>query len=78
MTPGKVYNFRIDLASICIVFKPEHRMRLSITSSNFPNYARNQNTGNNIWEDPEIKIARNIVYHDKNHPSHIIPIKLRP
>jgi len=53
-------------------------MRLSITSSNFPNYARNQNTGNNIWEDTEIKIARNTVYHYKNHPSHIIPIKLRP
>lgn len=72
MSPGKVYNFTIELDSTCIVFKPGHRIRLAITSSAFPIYARNQNTGNNIAEDIEIKIANNTVYHDRNYPSHML------
>lgn len=72
MSPGKVYNFTVELDSTCIMFKPEYRIRLAITSSAFPVFARNQNTGKNISEDTEIRIANNIIYHNKNYPSHII------
>jgi hypothetical protein len=72
MSPGKAYTFTLELDSTCIVFKPGHRIRLAITSSAFPAFARNQNTGNKISEDTEIRIANNTVYHSKNYPSHIL------
>lgn len=72
LSPKKVYTFTLELPSTCIVFKPRHRIRLAITSSAFPIYARNQNTGKNIAHDSEMKIANNKVYHDKNSPSHIL------
>jgi hypothetical protein len=72
MTRGHVYEFTIELGSTCIVFLPGHKIRLAITSSVFPIYARNQNTGNEISEDTEIGIANNTVYHDMSYPSHIL------
>lgn len=78
MSPGNIYNFIIELDSTCVAIKKEHRIRLAITSSMFPVFARNQNTGNDISEDDEIRIAKNTVYHSKDNPSHLIlPIKKR-
>jgi putative CocE/NonD family hydrolase len=71
MAPGKVY-FTFELMSTCILFKPGHRLRLSITSSAFPMYDRNPNTGHPIGEDAELRIAHNTIYHDSERPSHIL------
>ncbi|MFQ6053707.1 MAG: CocE/NonD family hydrolase [Candidatus Bathyarchaeia archaeon] len=72
MRTGEVYRFRIQLYSTCIAFQPGHRIRLAVTSSDFPRYARNTNTGNDVATDTEIKIARNMVHHNERHPSNIL------
>jgi putative CocE/NonD family hydrolase len=72
MNPGQVYKFTIDLWSTSNVFLKGHMLRLEISSSNFPRFDRNLNTG----EDPAFaKIfvsATNTVYHDAEHPSALI------
>ncbi|HXN22802.1 MAG TPA: CocE/NonD family hydrolase [Candidatus Dormibacteraeota bacterium] len=72
LTPGKVYEYTIDLMSVSHVFKKKHRIQIEISSSNFPNYDRNPNTGRPLGEDAEIRKAKQTVYHDHVYPSHII------
>ena len=76
MAPNEIYLFKIELSSTCISIKPKHRIRLSITSSNFPRFARNLNTGNDPYDDTQIKKANNKIYHNKIYPSKLVlPIK---
>ena len=72
--PGKAYLYEIDLWSTSNVFKKGHRIRLDITSSNFPRWDRNPNTGRQFGEDraEDVVIARQTVFHDAEHPSCII------
>lgn len=70
--PGKIYKYEIDLWATGNLFKKGHRIRLEISSSNFPGFLPNTNTGNDIGSDTERKIARQIIYHDAEHPSHLI------
>ena len=70
--PGRVYEFPISLWETSMVFKAGHRIRLEIASSNFPRYARNQNTGLPLGTSARTAKARQTVYHDRLHPSHII------
>jgi putative CocE/NonD family hydrolase len=72
LTPGQPVQLAIDLAGTCNVFLPGHRIRLEISSSNFPRFDRNTNTGANIATDTEHATATNTVLHDASHPSHII------
>ncbi len=72
MEPGHIYKFTIDLWATCNVFLAGHRLRLEVSSSNFPRFDRNLNTA----EDPErgtrwVK-ARNTIYHDGKHPSAVV------
>ena len=53
------------------LFEEGHRIRVEISSSNFPRYNRNLNSGNPIATDTEITVANQQVYHDSLHPSHI-------
>jgi putative CocE/NonD family hydrolase len=69
LIPGKIYKYTIEMNSTSISIEKGHRLRLAITSSAFPRYARNLNTGNPILDDTEIKIATNTVYHGLNYPS---------
>jgi predicted acyl esterase len=55
-----------------MVFKAGHRIRLEISSSNFPRYARNQNTGLPLGTSPLVKKAHQTICHDAAHPSHLI------
>ncbi len=71
MVPEKVYRFTFELTSTCILLKPGHRIRLSITSSAFPIYARNPNTGHPIGEDAELHIAHQTIYHSNEYLSHV-------
>jgi putative CocE/NonD family hydrolase len=70
--PGRAYQYTIDLGNAGTIFRRGHRIRLEISSSNFPHYARNLNTGRSNEEDDRIQVARQIVLHDEEHPSHLL------
>jgi putative CocE/NonD family hydrolase len=74
LAPGQVYEVTIDLSVTSNVFVPGHRIRLEISSSNFPRYDRNTNTGGTITEDrdEDVQIAVNRIYHGPGHPSRLV------
>ncbi|MBM3890304.1 MAG: CocE/NonD family hydrolase, partial [Verrucomicrobia bacterium] len=70
--PGKIYRYEIDLWVTSNVFLPGHRIRVEISSSNFPRFDRNSNTGHPFGADAERQKATQTVYHDATHLSHIL------
>lgn len=72
MEPGKVYEFHIELMDTAYLFKKNHRIRVYITSSNFPLWDRNLNTGKDPATDTSFQVARQTIFHDSIRPSHII------
>ncbi len=70
--PGKAYEYEIDLWATSNVFKQGHRIRLDITSSNFPRWDRNPNTGHEFGADAEMVIAHQTILHDAEHPSYVL------
>ncbi len=50
-------------------FLPGHRIRLDVTSSDFPNFDRNHNTGGEDWAESELRVARQTVFHDSDRLS---------
>jgi len=72
LVPGEVERFDIALTPIGARFPPGHRIRLDVTSSDFPNYDRNHNTGRDYWSDDELRTARQTVIHDRAPPSHLV------
>ena len=72
MKPGEVYRIKIWLQATCNYFAPGHRIRIDITSSSFPRFDRNMNTGGNNYDEVEGIVAKNTVHHTQQYPSHII------
>jgi hypothetical protein len=72
IVPGKVYEYKIDLWSTSNVFLKGHRIRLEVSSSNFPRFDRNLNTGKLASTDAEFVKATNTIYHDATHPSALL------
>jgi len=72
MNPGRTYRLNIDLWSTSNVFKTGHRIRLEISSSNFPRFDRNLNTEENPGLATRMVKATNTIYHDRDHSSAII------
>ena len=74
LEPDVVYEFWLDLWATANVFLPGHRIRLEVSSSNFPRFARNSNTGGDIAGEGagEYRPAVNRVFHDVAHPSRLI------
>jgi putative CocE/NonD family hydrolase len=70
--PEKVYRYEIDLWVTSNVFLPGHKIRVEISSSNFPRFDRNPNTGHPFGTDAELQKANQTVYHDAEHGSHIL------
>ena len=70
--PGKAYEYEIDLWATSNVFKAGHRIRLDITSSNFPRWDRNPNTGGDFGADTETVVARQTILHDPEHASYVV------
>ena len=70
--PGIIYPFKIDLWSTSILFKKGHQIRVEISSSNFPRFDRNLNTGNYFATDTSVVKAEQIIYHSREYPSHIV------
>jgi len=72
IVPGKIYQFHIDLWATSNVFKKGHRMRVEISSSNFPRFDRNLNTGLDFATDTTMMKAEQTIYHSTDFPSRII------
>jgi uncharacterized protein len=72
IAPERVYEYKIDLWATSHVFKAGHRLRLEVTSSNFPRYDRNPNTGHEPFADAEVARANQTVFHDARYPSRLI------
>jgi uncharacterized protein len=72
MTPGEVYRFTIVPYPIGNVFKAGHRIRVDISSSNFPRFDVNPNTGEPLGLSNRYQTADQSVYHDAAHPSQIV------
>ncbi len=72
MTPGKVYRFTVDMDATAITIRKGHRLRVEISSSNFPKYTRNPNTG----EGPEVakrfKKVTQTIHHSPEFASHVV------
>jgi len=72
MNPGQVYKFTIDLWSTSNVFLKGHTLRLEVSSSNFPRFDRNLNTGEQASTGRNFVSATNTIYHDAEHPSVLV------
>jgi putative CocE/NonD family hydrolase len=72
LKPGQVYRFEIDLVGTSVAFLPGHRIRVHVTSSHFPQFDRNPNSGDAFGTTAAIKVAEQTIYHDAERPSHIL------
>ena len=74
--PGKVLEFVIDVGNTSGVFLKAHRIRLEISSSNFPRFSRNTNSGDVPEKDVSFSVARQTVYHDRARASYVlVPVR---
>ncbi|QQS42720.1 MAG: CocE/NonD family hydrolase [Acidobacteriota bacterium] len=71
MEKGKVYGFSFSPMVTSNWFAPGHRIRIEISSSNFPRFDRNLNTGGNNYDESKGVIATNKVHHSKQYPSSV-------
>ena len=72
MNPGQIYKLELDLWATSNVFRKGHILRLEISSSNFPRFDRNLNTGLDVAHAQDFVSATNAIYHDDQHPSVLI------
>ena len=70
--PGEIYHISVDLWATSNVFLPGHKLRLEVSSSNFPRFDRNMNTGELQSRATRMIKATNVIYHDKAHPSALV------
>jgi putative CocE/NonD family hydrolase len=70
-------RYEIELAPVSVVFRPGERIRLDVTSSDFPNFDRNHNTGADFHIDAELRPAAQTVFHTGDQPSHVV-LPVRP
>jgi putative CocE/NonD family hydrolase len=72
LTPGQPTEITIDLGATANLFRAGHRIRLEVSSSNFPRFDRNPNTGGVFGDDREVRSAEQTILHDRAHPSRLI------
>jgi putative CocE/NonD family hydrolase len=72
MQPGNIYEIEIETYPTSLVFGKGHRIRIDVSSSNFPRFDPNPNTGEPLNAHTHIKVAENVVYHDREHASHVV------
>ena len=72
MQEGMVYEARLNLHATANYFGPGHRIRLEVSSSNFPRWDRNLNTGGNNYDETEWVVAKNSLFHSAEYPSHLL------
>ena len=72
LEPGEVYPFEIIMYPTSNLFGAGHQIRLDVSSSNFPRFDVNPNTGGPLGQERRLAIAENAIYHDPERPSHIV------
>jgi putative CocE/NonD family hydrolase len=72
LRPGQITPFNIVLYPTSNLFGRGHRIRLDISSSNFPRFDINPNTGGELGQDRRVQLAQQAVYHDPEHPTHVV------
>ena len=72
LAPGELVKYTIRMHPTSNAFLPGHRIRLEITSSDYPNFDRNHNTAAHQPSDPELKTAQQTIHHSPQHPTRII------
>ena len=72
LEPGKAYELEVDLIGTANLFQKGHRIRVHVTSSHFPQFSRNLNTGAPFGSSQEMVVAEQTVFHSAGRPSHIL------
>lgn len=72
IVPNRTYEYEIELGNVGTMVPEGHQIRLQISSSNFPKYARNLNTGASNETTAETRVANQVILHDADHPSRLI------
>ena len=70
--PGRTYEYTVRVNPTSNLFRRGHRIRLDVSSSDFPNFDRNHNTGGNDYFESTLATARQTVYHDRERPSRVV------
>ena len=70
--PGEIYTITIPAGVTSNVFKSGHRIRLEVSSSNFPRFDRNPNTGRPIADETEMRAAHQVIYYGGRRASHLL------
>jgi len=70
--PGRVYSYDLDLWNTCQLYQKGHRIRVEVSSSAFPKYDRNLNTGEALGQTTRMAVAQQKIYHDREHPSYVV------
>jgi putative CocE/NonD family hydrolase len=78
LEPGRPYELTIELGPVGVLLCAGSRLRLDVSSSDFPNFDRNHNTGRDFWSDPTLRTARQAIFTDREHPSRLIVPVLEP
>jgi putative CocE/NonD family hydrolase len=72
LEPGQVYPLTVELWNTSHIVRPGHRLRVHVTSSDFPRWERNLNTGSRAAYGKQMEVAHQSLYHDAEHPSRVI------
>jgi len=72
MAPGQVYKVTLQPLTTSNYFAPGHRLRIEVSSSNFPRFDRNLNTGGRNFDESKTVVARNAVHHSRQYPSQVV------
>jgi putative CocE/NonD family hydrolase len=72
LVPGQPEEMTVDVGATSNVFGAGHRIRLEISSSNFPRFDRNPNTGAAFGESAELRTAEQTIFHDAARPTRIV------
>ncbi len=70
--PGRVYDYDLDLWNTCQLYRKGHRIRIEISSSAFPKYDRNLNTGEALGQTARMQVAEQKIHHDREHPTYVV------
>jgi uncharacterized protein len=70
--PGRIYEYKIDMWATSNVFLPGHRIRVEVSSSDFPRFDRNLNTGENPTTSTRMEIAKQTIFHSREYASHLV------
>jgi putative CocE/NonD family hydrolase len=72
LEPGKIEQYEIDMWVTSNLFRRGHRIRVEVSSSNFPRFDRNPNSGQDFGTDTKLLSATQTILHNAEHPSHVV------